>query len=182
MMERLVPPTYVPAHKATAPCVSGLDYKISMRRGMRRQAYEQAVSREATRIVEDIIVPELSKVTEDSNHENELNVIVPHIAIGTIPRDLPSSYKRRPYEDAVQEVVRALLQEKGLTNFVISLESTFTDKLLPQCGFAYFWCLAVQNSKVPHERDLTFSCTVPALPPSKTPIVDTLISHCSTAS
>eukprot|EP01060_Flectonema_neradi_P035702 TRINITY_DN6642_c1_g1_i1.p1 TRINITY_DN6642_c1_g1~~TRINITY_DN6642_c1_g1_i1.p1 ORF type:complete len:182 (+),score=24.76 TRINITY_DN6642_c1_g1_i1:152-697(+) len=166
---------------ATAPCFSGLDYKITMRRSMRRQAYEQAVSREATRIVEDVIVPELSRATEDSNHENDLNIIVPHIYIGPLPRDLPPSYKRKAYEEAVQRVVQTTLQEKGLTSYDVTLESTFTDNLLPQCGFAYYWCLAMPSSKKPVERCMTFTCTVPSLPHSKD-VVDPLISHCSTSS
>ena len=151
-------------------CTLGLDERIVMRRAMRRAAYEQAVVREATRIVEDVLVPTVLREAEDSCHNEAFNILVPHVVISPLPRDLPSSYRRDRFEADVQRCTRAMLSSKGLDNIAVTLEPRFpAEGTVPACSLPFLpalFCLFAALPPQPRgprstERCLTLTCSIP---------------------
>ena len=136
-----------------------LEERIVLRRATRKTAYLQAVQREATRIAEDIIVPEVLRAADESNHSEDMNVLVPHIGVSPTPKELPKSYKRSVFEEDVRDAVLALIHAKGLPHCELTLEHRFENLLACTLFSLPFFCTPAPQT-FPAERCLTFTCSV----------------------
>eukprot|EP01059_Diplonema_ambulator_P009997 TRINITY_DN19979_c0_g1_i2.p1 TRINITY_DN19979_c0_g1~~TRINITY_DN19979_c0_g1_i2.p1 ORF type:complete len:174 (+),score=40.96 TRINITY_DN19979_c0_g1_i2:49-570(+) len=150
--------------------VPTLDARVMMRRCLKRMQYEKAVEREAARVLEDVVVPELLRGAEEEGGAGEVKIIVPHIKLVGLPRDTPKCFTRKMYEEDVCQAATSTLTQRGLSSFSLTLERTFDD-YLPSCNalLPSFFCLfpALPTRPLPQERCLTFTCTLPPLSPAK---------------